>query len=831
MHGAPARLTLAYGTPMKRPHDLPVDLPFDLPHALPAAPVAPLPTARTMRPWLLAAGLTLTALMPTAPMPAHAQTAPAEGRRSYQIPAGPLTQALNTFGQMAGVPLSGAMPLTQGKSSPGLSGRYTVPEALAALLAGTGLTATRTGDGQYVLEPQATGPATLAPIAVVGASAGVDGFVAQSSSSATKTDASLMETARSVSVVTREQMDARGVTSMPEAVRYAAGVGTGSAGFDPRFDQITIRGFPVNTTGDYLDGLRQTPGSYAYFRTEPYALERIDIVKGPMSVLYGQGTPGGVVNRISKRPGPDPIHEIVLLGATHDRKQAAFDIGDSINESGSAKFRVVGLLRRGDTDRMIADDRDLFAPSFEFRLGEDTTLTLLGQYMKDETDANVGNYVENGKVTHIRVSDPRYDHQRQTQYQAGYELEHRLGQDVTLKQQLRYGHISLDARYLSGGALEPGTRLLTRSAWGVESTVETLSVDNNATFRFNTGAAAHSLLAGFDYQWLKWDQGVGYLASGYPSLNLDNPQYGYVPGPTPPMNMVSVLQRNSQYGTYLADQVKLGNWRLSLGGRYDIAKQDNRNLLTQAPAQAKTDKAFTWQAGALYLADNGLAPYASYSTSFTPNTAIDKTGNVLGPTRGSQVEAGIKYQPDGSHSYITLAAYRIEEKDAARVVPATPYSELAGNLRSTGIELEGLAELDRGLQLVASYSYNVGKVTRSNNPAEVGKVPSYQPRHMASLWLDYRLPQGPLAGVGLGAGARYIGTSYGDSLNVMRNPAATLFDVSLSYEPGYAHPALKGWQASISVQNLANKEVQTCSDGYCYLGQGRQIVGQVRYKW
>ena len=387
-------------------------------YALPSSP----PAAQGLRPWVLAASLALAGLLPARPTLAQPAPATADGRRAYQIPAGPLTEALNAFGLAAGVPLGGAMPLTQGKTSPGLSGRYTVPEALAALLAGSGLTATRTPDGHYLLQQQALGPATLAPIAVVGASArDADAFVAQASGSALKGDTSLMETPRSVSVVTRAQMDARGVTSMIEAVRYSAGVGTGSAGFDPRFDQISIRGFSVNTTGDYLDGLRQTPGSYAYFRTEPYALERVDIVKGPMSVLYGQGTPGGMVNRISKRPGPEPVHEIMLQGMTHDRKQAAFDIGDDINEAGTARFRVIGLMRRGETERMIADDRDLFAPSFEFRLGENTTLTLLGQYLKDETDANVGNYSENGKVTRIRVSDPRYDHQRQTQYQAGYQ--------------------------------------------------------------------------------------------------------------------------------------------------------------------------------------------------------------------------------------------------------------------------------------------------------------------------------------------------------------------------------------------------------------------------
>ncbi|WZB75837.1 TonB-dependent receptor plug domain-containing protein [Achromobacter insuavis] len=191
------------------------------------------------------------------------------------------------------MPLGGAMPLTQGKTSPGLSGRYTVPEALAALLAGSGLAATRTPDGQYVLQPQASGPATLAPIAVVGASArDTDAFVAQASGSALKGDTSLMETPRSVSVVTRAQMDARGATSMIEAVRYSAGVSTGVAGFDPRFDQISIRGFPVNTTGDYLDGLRQTPDPTPTSAPNPTRWNASTSSANSMSVLYGQARPG-----------------------------------------------------------------------------------------------------------------------------------------------------------------------------------------------------------------------------------------------------------------------------------------------------------------------------------------------------------------------------------------------------------------------------------------------------------------------------------------------------------------------------------------------------------
>lgn len=791
----------------------------------------PRPLALSVLTRLLAASLAGAAL---APLPAMAQ-ASAVGQEhilQFDIAAGPLGPALNQFSQAAGIYLGGAGSLTEGKQTAGLRGRYSVAQGLGVLLGGSGLEARATGPDRYALQP-AAGHATLAPITVTG---GLDAvatgpFVAEYSASASKTDTPLLETPRSVSVVTRAQLDSRGAMSMPEAVQYVAGVTTGGAGFDPRFDQIAIRGFSVNTKGDYLDGLRQAPGIYATPRTETYLLERVDIVKGPMSVLYGQGTPGGLVNRVSKRPLDEPLREIMVTGATHDRKQVAFDVADHLNEAGTARFRLTGLVRRGEHDRMIAGDRDAVAPVFDFQLGEKTMLTLRGQYIKDETDAGVGTYVDNGRPTSQRISDPKYDHQRQEEYQLGYQLVHRYSDALTLSQHLRYGHLDMDARYLDNAGLRPGTRILDRSAWSVGSKVESLVVDNQALMRFDTSGVEHRLLAGFDYQWLDWNNRIGYLTSGIPALDLDNPQYGNVSVPTPPYNLVSVEQRDAQYGFYLSEQASVGKWRLNLGGRYDVARQRNQDLLAGTNPTRKQDEAFTWQAGALYLTDSGFAPYVSYATSFLPNTSLDAAGKPLDPTYGSQIEAGVKFQPAGQRSQATLAVYEIEEKDAVRAVPGTPYSERAGKLRSRGVELEILAELDTGLDLITYYSYNRGEVMDSNDPAEIGKTPSRQPRHTAGAWLDYRLAQGPLAGLGFGAGVRYVGSSYGDNLNTMHNPASTLFDLALSYDPGQLHPSFKGWLATLNVQNVADKEVPVCNGGYCYLGLGRQIVGSLRYRW
>ncbi|MCB4320712.1 TonB-dependent siderophore receptor [Alcaligenes sp. 13f] len=751
----------------------------------------------------------------------------------FTIAAGPLGQALNQFSQSAGIYLGGAASLVQGRQTAGLHGTYSVEQGLAVLLVATDLQARNTGPGRYALQPKVE-TATLTPIMVRAGTSTQgsiqDGFVAMQSRIG-KIDEALHETPRSVSVVTRAQMDARGSMSVLDAVTYTAGVTTGGAGFDPRFDQISIRGFQVNIKGDYLDGLRQTPGIYATPRTEAYLLERVDIVKGPMSVLYGQGTPGGLVNRVSKRPTDTPVRELMLTGASHDRKQLALDIGDDINESGTARFRVTGLIRRGEHEREIADDRDVLASAFDFQLSEKTTLTLRGQYIKDETDGGVGTYVDNGRPTSMRISDPDYDYQRQTEYQLGYELEHRYSDALTLSQQLRYGDLDMKVRYLDNAGLRPGTRIMDRSAWSVGSKVKSLVVDNRALMRLQTGTVAHQLLAGFDYQWVDWDNRIGYLASGVPPLDLDHPHYGNVSLPTPDYNLVSVKQRDQQLGYYLSHQADIGNWRLSLGGRYDVVRQRNEDVLAGGSALRKKDDAFTWQAGVLYLSDSGFAPYLSYATSFTPNSSLNVQGRPLDPTRGAQIEAGIKYQLPGHRSQITLAAYQIDETDAVRSVPGTAYSELAGKLRSRGIELEAVAELADGLDLTAYYSYNRSQVRASNNAAEIGKTPSRQPRHVAGAWLDYRLSRGPLAGLGFGAGARYVGSSYGDTLNTMHNPASTLVDLAVSYEPGRRFASLKGWKASLNVQNVADKEVPVCNSGYCYLGVGRQVMASLRYRW
>ena len=778
--------------------------------------------------------LALTALCISVTAQAQAQ------RYTLDLPAGALGPALNQYARATGVLLSFSPELVVGKTAPALQGSYTVDQGFAVILSGASLAAVSDGRGGYSLQRRTddapASPTTLSPITVV-APVALDtgeiahGFVARRTESATKSDTPINETPRSISVVTRDELDARSVQSLPEAVRYTAGVGTGAYGYDPRFDQIYIRGFPVNTYGDYRDGLRQGSGSYAYFKSEPYGLERVDVIKGPASVLYGQSTPGGLIDRISKLPTQERLREIEVQAGNHDRKQVGADFSGPIDAEGKVLYRVTAMVRDADTDAMAANNRFYLAPSLTWQASDRTRVTLQAHALKDETDANVGVYNLNGRATHTRVSDPGYDYQKQEQYQLGYRLDHSFNDQLSFTQKARYGVVNVNARYLSGTGLVTGTNQLRRTAYAIQDKADTFVIDNQLHARARTGALEHKLLLGVDFQKIdsRFGLGIGNEAD-YPLLDLDHPVYGGVTGPTPGLTSRSGTYIN-QLGVYAADQISWERWRFNVGVRRDAVEHEARNLNTAAVTADKDSHAVTTQAGVLYAFDNGMSPYVSYATSFQPNTSLSTTGSLLDPTKGRQYEAGLKFQPRGQDAFFTASLFDLTERNAVRVIPGTVFSELTGQVKSRGLELQAKASLARDVNLSASYTYNDTEVTRSTTAAEVGKALPVTPRHTASLWVDTVLRSTSLTGLGMGAGVRYVGKNQSDKLNTSTNPSAMLFDLALYYDLARLEGGMRGWRAALNVQNLFDKDMEVCNDGFCYRGQRRSVIASLRYRW
>ncbi|MBX5068202.1 TonB-dependent siderophore receptor [Rhizobium lentis] len=675
---------------------------------------------------------------------------------------------------------------------------------------------------------------TLEPIVIQGASSDSKtdrtSVTAKNSSGATKISTPLVETPRSVSVTTEKEIEQRGAQTVIEAVRYTAGVTTGMSGFDPRFDQIYIRGYNATTVGDYRDGLRQPYINYGTFRTDPYQLQRVEVIKGPVSVLYGSGSPGGLVNKISKLPTEEPIREVGITYGTKDRVQGMFDFGGPISEDNDDfLYRIVGLARRGDTNFDIADDRYFLAPSFTWKPDESTTFTVYGLAQSDETDANVGAITTvDGRILDLRASDPDYDHQKIKQQQVGYQFEHEFDNGLTFRQNLRYSHLDLEARYL-GVTSWTGT-VAHRGTNAIRDEMNVFQVDNQLEAKFDTGPLTHTMLFGLDYTNLKSSFGYGFGAAD-PAFDFDiaNPTYG-VSGATPDYNFMASDADMRQIGIYAMDQIEVGNWRFNFGGRQTWVNQTRDSTLPSVSSEDVDKNAFSVQAGALYLFDNGIAPFVSYATSFDPVTNRSATNTILPPTKGEQYEVGVKYQPPGSDILLSAVAYHIVEQNKPRLAdPLTFAYDSQGEVTGKGIELEARAAIADGLDIIAAYTYNDSEVTGGNN---VGNTPAITPTHVASLWANYTFQESnPFNGLSVGAGVRYISETWTDVANTSKNPATFYVDASASYDFGAVDKKYEGLTAAFAIRNIADERETVCEEGFCYLGQGRNMTGTLKYRW
>ncbi|SAK97266.1 TonB-dependent siderophore receptor [Caballeronia pedi] len=793
----------------------------------------------------------LVGCLALAPLAATAQSAPAvvasPAARPYDIAPGTLDQVLNRYASAAGVLLTVDSALTAGKRSPGLHDSVGLDAGFDAILSGSGLEAVGDVSGGYRLalrksEPQNADASEaqgveLAPVVVTGQRQEGDavyGYVAHRSTGASKTDTALIETPQSVSVVTRGQMDDQGVQSVREALRYTAGVMSEyRGGSSSRYDTVSYRGFGggVNYDYSYLDGTRLLGGNYAVPQIDPYNLDRVEIIKGPASVLYGQVNPGGMLSLTSKRPPEEAFHEIELEAGNHDRWQGAFDVGGPVDKNGAALYRLTGLARDSDTQADFArEQRISISPSATFRFDRDTELTLLANYQHDPRAGYFGFLPAQGTVlynpagkipTSFFDGDPDFDRFDRTQYQFGYAFSHRFDDVWTFRQNARYMHMDVDYESVYSNGLQADGHTLNRRAIHTVEHSDSLTLDNQAEAKFGTGPLRHTVLFGFDYQRFAENQAQG--TGSAPTLDFLNPVY-YQAFTQPALSQLTHQVQN-QFGVYAQDQLRLGKWALQLGVRQDWTTADTDDR-TAGTSTDQASHAFTWRAGLLYLFDNGIAPYASYSTSFQPTAGTDVAGNPFNPTKGEQYEVGVKYQPHGFNGFFTASAFQIKQQNVLTTDPDNPlFSIQTGEVRVRGVELEAHAQLTRGLGMIASYTYLNDVVTSANDGTQ-GKRPAMIPTHMATLWLDYTLRGEHLNGLGFGAGVRYIGPSYGAANDSFSVPGVVLLDAAAHYD-------IDHWRLALNVDNLADRTfVSSCATATkCFYGARRTIIGTARYQW
>lgn len=668
------------------------------------------------------------------------------------------------------------------------------------------------------------------------------GVVATQSSSGTKTNTPLIETPQSISSVTRTQIDEQAPRTVSQALNYTSGVFAEPRGqVNGLYEFPYIRGFsPVGFL--YQDGL-QLLGASAGLQIDPYGLQRIDVVKGPSSILYGSGPPSGIVNLVSKLPTAQQFGEIQLSGGDFDRKQVAFDVGGPADPQGQFLYRFTGLVRDADTQvDFTKDNRYFVAPAVTWRPDADTTFTVLAHVQKSDSGffnflPASGTFLPNphGQIsTSLYTGDPNFNRSTITSEDIGYQFEHRFSDVVTVRSNYRHMWLTVDQDdVFSSGPLAADQATVSRFAFSNRDNWGTDALDNQVQLNFNAWDFQHTILAGYDFQHSVENHETGTRAA--PSLNLFNPVY-YVPI-TPPAFTSNTTQTFAQNGLYLQDQIKLGGWHALLGVRHDSAETDTLNNITGNPA-SQSDEATTKRAGLLYLFDTGVAPYALYSESFQPQVGTDFSGAAFKPTTGTQYEAGIKYQPTFFQSALfTAAVFNIAQQNVTVPDPVAGhvgFSVQLGEVVSQGLELESRVSLNKELELVAAYTYLDAKTTQTTTLTVLGKHPVGIPQNAASLWADYTFRQGTLNGFGLGGGVRYIGTTAGDAANTIAVPDYTLFDAVIHYELSYLDPRFKGFRLQVNATNLFDR-IYTASclsaPNQCFYGLRRTVLGSLTYRW
>ncbi|GKW16351.1 ligand-gated channel [Pectobacterium carotovorum subsp. carotovorum] len=780
--------------------------------------------ARTLRAGVL--GASFASVLPMAAVYA----ASAASVQQYTVSSGPLNQVLNQFAQQAGVLLSYDPAVVAGKHGAGLRGNYSVEQGFQQILSNSGLSAQYSADGSVTLVQRTASEPVSVSAPVVAKNDRI--VVTAPPNTAMKLDVPISETPRAVSVVTEKQIEERGAQKIDQALRYSSGILATPYGPDNKAEWVTIRGFSDQSR--FQNGLAtlNEDGFYGQ-QIEPFGVERIEVLKGPASVLYGQNPPGGLVNVITKRPTRLPQGKVELEYGSNDYRHLAVDSAGPLNDDGSVLYRVVALARDTSGEMDFSKSKRLYlAPSVTL-LGEDTELTVLASYMETKSDTTNGfklpygtlHDTPFGKVGYkTSLGEPGMNRHDTRQFSLGYEFTHHLNDTWTFHQNVNYTYLNLDLRNAYALSMA-NDRQANRGLTYRDGFAQNWATDNRLVGEWQWEDIENTLLLGFDYRRANTQSRDGNLYAFGDPIDIFNPVYGNYTSPD--SQLFAHRSGRHQTGYYVQNQIKYDERLIVLlGGRYDVAKSRDRNFSSGADTRTDDTK-FTKTAGVMYLFDNGISPYVSYSESFLPVSGRDGYERPYVPEEGQQTEVGVKYTPEGFNGYASAALFNLEQKNVKTTDPKNPSLTIqAGEARSRGLELELSGEVYTGLTLTANYTYNEVETTKSGTIGEVGKRLPGLPEHIVSGWATYAF-NGKLEGLSIGSGVRYVGSSYGDIANSadMKVPAYTLWDAMIAYDFS------KDWRLQVNATNLTNREYVSACNYWCYYGEGRNVSANVSYRW
>ena len=656
----------------------------------------------------------------------------------------------------------------------------------------------------------------------------------EEASNSTKTDTPIIETPQPITIIDDELYLAQGAISVSDTLNYVSGVTANPYGPDSRVDGAFVRG--INAL-QFRDGMRDIFSYYASIRADPYNFDQVELIRGPASVLFGQGALGGIVNLVSKRPEFEADGEISLRYGSFDRKEVLVDVTGPVSDNVAA--RLVARIRDANTQTdYVPDDRVMVSPSITFRPSPDTDFTLIGLYQEDDGGSTaqflplIGTIYENpnGQLDNgLFIGKPGWDRYDGRLLQGSALFEHRFGSDAKLNLKARY--IDSDLTYLThypnnysnptNPFLDEDQRIMGLYVDGTQARMEIFSTDNNVQFDFDTGAEVeHTLLAGIDYSFNSVYKIGGFAYETFDIYDIDYDALSDYDGGLPTPTYIAEDVEQDQLGIYVQDQIRFfDRVSLVLGVRRDWTSAQSSGGATQR------DAATTLRAGIIGEVVNGVSPFFSYTESFEPIAGTASDGSAFVPKSGRQFEAGVKFHPADT-VLLTVTGYHIKESNRPVSDDSTtdPFDQIQiGEMTSKGVEFEGSATLPSEFTLIANASYNRAEVAGTGH--QLDNVPKFN----ASLWATKGFALSDDARLLFGGGVRHVGEniSFGSAFpDGVVTPSFTLVDAM-------AEVSLSNWSFALNATNLFDKRYYSAclARGDCFMGSERNIMGTASFRF
>jgi iron complex outermembrane recepter protein len=691
----------------------------------------------------------------------------------------------------------------------------------------------KTGAFAYSLNPKRDEPDEEIEVVVTGEVV-QRGYRVPNASTATRTDTPLRDIPQSIQVVPRQVLEDRGIRNELEAIETVSGVlDSDTRGIEPGISNIAIRGFSSNFSSSIVlrDGLRS---EFRQSFTPIGAIEQVEVLKGPASVLYGALEPGGVVNLVTRQPLAEPYYKIGFEAGNYGFYQPIIDFSGPLTNDKSVLYRLIAAYQGGGDYKAstpLQDQKISITPSLQFKLGDRTTLSLYYEYGRFYTDRDIEPLLSNGSLIPSEFYPYYFSLGDLETHRVGYTFNHEFNDSWQLRHSLATTFATFQNQAIYYTSVLEDRFVSDFFAYDFVSTVDKYAGLVNLVGKFKTGSISHQLVAGFDFdrevQYFGFDDSLGAL--DLPPLGIFNPNYD-VPLPEIPPARLTDLSINQSYGVYLQDQIAFtDNLKMLIGGRYDWVSSNTG--LVDGDRATQTNGAFSPRIGLVYQPSENVSLYASYSQSFRPSIGRNPNNQPFEPTRGTQYEVGVKADFLDSRLSATLAAYNLTRTN---VLTPDPDPELArqgfqvqvGEQQSRGIELDVTGKILPGWNIVAAYAFTDAEVTADSSiPSTVGNRLTGIPQHQASLWTTYIIQEGGLKGLGFGLGLFYVGKRQGDLENSFQVDGYFRTDAALYYRRDRLNVA-------INVRNLFNIDyVSSVNFGSLYINRGNPLTITGSISW